>query len=310
MAAPDLTKQNSIDSSVSTSAPAPLPDPNLASYDFSNGSTQFLFSRFWSLSLGTEGTTYTDLHIVFDIEKNQVSTSNKGKIQIYNLNDLSRQKYIKGTQIIFKAGYQGLVGTLFAGTQGAASRVINERKGPDIITTFELGDAERELTTSVFNKSYPGGSTYSQVLLDLVDAMGLTKGTVILPPEALADVYSSTVVLSGSVRQLLDEHVKKHNLTWSVDNAVVNVAPVGTPFQPEAVAVNQSTGMIGVPTMGNAGDNIVTFISLLNPKLKPGALCAITSTLVNGLYIVQNAHYEGDTHGDKWQVTCECSPKG
>lgn len=291
-------------------------------------STQYLFNRQWSVTLGIGGqvidvttTTdkqvrvtkgvvsnqdtgyqYTGLRTVFDIDKTSQSSSNKAKIELYNLSATSRQKFQKGTQIWLQAGYQGMMKTLYVGDANP-NGVRSKRHGPDIVTAFECGNFEKNLTFSHFDKSYPPGVNLSQIVSDLAIAIGADIGVIIGMPQAQ---FNAGFTTTGSVRDALDKLLKPQNMEWHIDNNTINIYPKGQHLGETAVVVSNDpknpTGLIGVPSQG---DGFVEFTSLLNPDIGPGIAVQLISETINGYFKVRRAHYEGDSHGEKWQVTCE-----
>lgn len=286
-------------------------------------SSQFLFNRAWAVSIAapsdTFSKTYDTLRVTFDITKNTLSTSNKSKIEIYNLDVSSRTQFVKGSTIRLQAGYQGLVETLFIGN---ITTVKSSRKGPDIITSFESGDGEKQLINAHFDKSYKPGTTYVQIIQDLAAALSVNIG-IVIGVENL--VYNSGISLSGSVKSALDKLLLKTGLEWSIQNNSLQVNPVnahngdtvivlasastkGQQSNPTVDQVmQQNTGLIGIPTQANGR---TYFTALLNPKLIPGTPVQIISETINGVFKINQAHIEGDSHGDKWQASCESIPIG
>src|SRR5271166_3515083 len=103
-------------------------------------SAQYLFKRSYSVQIGppnqttalqygTIGTPPSPLRIRFEIEKNLFGTSpNHSKIDIFNLSIQTRQAIKKGYLIQLKAGYNGLIGTIFTGN---VFNTKSDREGPD-----------------------------------------------------------------------------------------------------------------------------------------------------------------------------------
>lgn len=307
-----------------------LPDPNLTDYNFT-GAVQYLFNRAWAVSIGVPGQLGKEyasnqknpdvvggvmdgIKIGFDITKTSESNSNKSKIEITNLSNESRNQYVKGGQITLQAGYVGALETLFI---GQFKRTTNLRKGADITTTFECGDGEEQIYNNFFNKSYPPGTNSTQVIQDLIGALGLKVGVI---SGLKNQIFNKNLVITGGVKDKLDTLLKNQSLEWSVHNGIVQIIPIDSHNGDTAVVVSQDTGLIGIPTPPSGGDNIVSFTSLLNPKLFPGVPVSLQSTntevgnidpttgLFTGLYKVRTSHFEGDSHEGKWQVTCECEP--
>lgn len=293
-----------------------------------NPNQQYLFKRSYSLSIGkpyqTAALQYSNfptigsdgkkiaaspLRLAFEFEKNALGTPNKGKFDIYNLTSQARNQIQKGDIVQLQAGYSGLVETLFIGNVSTKG-MKTERKGPDIVLSFECGDGESAITGAVLDKSYPPGSTLAQVLSDIAKAMalpsstnpqGITVGTVVGIPNI---TYGDGLAVHGGCRDTLNTLLEPLGLKWSVQNLALTIVPKDAYNGAEAILVSKETGMIGVPSK----NEFLNFTSLLNPKLVPNALVQLVSdnTALNGFYKINKAKYEGDTHDNKWQVQCEC----
>lgn len=275
---------------------------------------QTLFNRAWSVSFGPPGNltyVYKNLRTTFEIEKNSLGSSNKAKIKIYNLSGTSRNTFQKGYNIQLQAGYVGndpdsvpLIDTIFSGN---IIRLESKREGADIVTEFECGDSEKQIATNVFSKTYPPGTTYVQIVTDLANTLGVNVGVVIGIQNFK---FSSAVTKSGSVSSILTELLKKQGLEWSIQNGVLQIVPTESHSGAQAIVLSNRTGgaypgltgLVGVPSRN--GD-LVGFKALLNPKIKPDSMVQIVSESVNGFFKVRKAKFEGDTHGDKWDVDCE-----
>jgi hypothetical protein len=293
-----------------------LPNSNLYPYDIGpEGGTVFLFNRAWEVTLtaalaGPPGpVTYNTLRTVFEVEKTAFSTANKSKISVYNFNDLTSKLYVKGGFISLAVGYGGVGSPVLPLiTNNSIYRVHHERKGPDLISTYEGGEGEANLQSSIFNASYPAGTPITTIISALIAAMGLVVGPQIgLPPL----VYNSGTVWSGSCKDLMDRAViKELGLSWWVNGYSVTIAPAGSAAIPNAVIVSEQTGLIGTPNFGQGtgGDNVISFTSLINPFLIPGTPVSIISDFLTALGVIKIAKFEGDTHTSKWTVACEATP--
>jgi len=283
----------------------PMPDAGAENY----GNIQnYLFGRSYQFVIGSgaDALAYTDVKMTFEIEKTSESTSNKAKIELYNCNF---PKNLKGLQIELRVGYGSDMIALFIGVAGAATHISRRRSGADIITSIELGDGEKSLYHSYTNKKWPKKTPILLVFNELLTALGVP---VFVDPSAkilLSESLDSCFVVSGSVKAALDILARKMGLKWTICDGRASVWKDGSGFSTiTAIKVDKFTGMIGMPSIGSAGDGVTTFTSLLNPKIKPGMYVKIESIDVNGVFTVQKATYSGDTHASKWQVTCECKP--
>lgn len=281
---------------------------------------QFLFGRDWSLAVGvpgSKGKEYTRLKTTFEIFKDHTSNSNKSKIEIYNLSPESRQFYKKtdpknlrqALQVQLQAGYIGTKKTIYIGD---VRLVDHERKGPDVITKFECGTAEKSLLLSHFEQSYPPGTHVYQIFLDLVKALDVDVGPIVNLPNF---VYNQAFVAKSSVKTMLDRLCAKHELIWSIQNGNIQIYPRSGHIGQQAIVLSNKevpskgikpTGLLGVPSK-NLG--IVKFSSLLDPNLVPGVVVQIYSTNIDGdFFRINKAKFSGDSHGEKWQAECEAAP--
>jgi hypothetical protein len=303
---------------------------------------QYLFKRAYTVSLappgqaaslqyGTAGLNPAPLRVRFDIDKNMVGSSNKSKIELYNLSIQSRQSIKKGYMCQLQAGYSGLLETLFIGNVVIPKSV---RKDGDIITELECGDGESAIVFARLDKSYGAGTTLAQILTDVAQAMGtatisnpvaINGGIAVGIPNV---IYNKGFVAHGSCAETLTKLLKPQGVEWNVQNGNLNIIPINGNSGNTAIVVSSgvepsvdafgnptsvfnpqaATGLIGVPSQN---DDFTQFTSLLNPKLVPGVLVKLISenTSLNGFYKIRRSHFEGDSHDNKWQVTCEAIPQ-
>lgn len=263
---------------------------------------ELFFFRSWALTIedpnspGT-GHRYDSLRVVFKIEKTSEFASNKAKIEVYNLSQSSRRSFQKkGLQIRLDAGYVGLMDILYIGD---VTRSTSKRSGPEIITSFECGDSEKEIEQTHFEKSYGAGTPYVQVVKDIAMAMGVSIGALTTFPTLN---FNTGVTFSRTCRDALEELLKGQGLEASVQNGVLQIIPIGSHTGDEAIVLNSETGLIGVPSNKDDG---VEFDALLNTRIVPGRPVLIQSGTINGIHKVRKAVFEGDSHGEKWFVKCE-----
>jgi hypothetical protein len=270
--------------------------------------TQYLFDREWALTIGQQGQqgkVYTSLRTAFDIDKTSQYSSNKAKIDVYNLSAYSRQQFQKGWVIGLRVGYRGITDTIYLGD---IARSYSKRSGggPEIITTFECGDSERQLVYAHFDRSYPPGTALTQVVSDVSNVLkGLGVGIAmpVYTTVATSKTFSTGFSFSGTVKNCLEKLLPGVGMEWSIQNNSLQLLPVKHHLGNQAILINKNTGMVGVPSQ-EVG--FVQFQALLNPKIIVGATVAIESQTVNGVFKVRRAHFTGDSHSsDKWTVDCE-----
>ncbi len=284
---------------------------------------QYLFKRSYAVNLGPPGQTTAlqygtlgsnpaPIRVSFDIEKNMTGASaNHSKINLFNLSQQSRTSIKKGYLVQLYGGYNTLIGLLFTGNVFIAK---SERQGSDgtIMTTLECLDGGSAITYAKLDKSYPAGVTIQQILSDVATAMsvattanpvGISAGISLNIP---SQVFNKGFVAQGACKDTLDKLLKPQGLEWNIQNGNLNIIPIQNYDGTTAEVVSANTGLIGVPSQN---EYFTQFTSLLNPRLVPGALVQLISenTALNGYYKVRKAKYEGDSHDQKWQVSCECT---
>jgi hypothetical protein len=268
-----------------------------------------LFNRVASLVVGKnslEGKRFSGMRITFEIEKNSESTANPAKVSIYNLSHTSRAE-LEATDnvMILEAGYSGLpetgTGTNLTSVlfSGDISKVITVRRGPDLITTLEAGDAEKKLRTTHIDQSFAEFASAAQVINTLANKFQLTIGSIM---DIGTDIFKSGLSLSGLVSDNLDLITKKMGLEWHVQDGELHIMKPDKSTLETAVLLNKDTGLVGIPSKTEKG---VEFTSLLNTQIRPGRAVQLQSELISGLFRVRRAKYQGDTAGGSWTVSVE-----
>jgi hypothetical protein len=287
-----------------------------------NQGTKYLFQRSYAVSLappgssaaiqfGTIGNSPAPLRVRFDIDKIGVGTKANAKIEIFNMAQQTRNNIKAGWGVLLQAGYSGLLGNIFTGDVVLQGTKVT-RNGPDIISELHCGDGEAAIIMTTLDKTYPPGTPLYQVLQDIAMAMhvqsavsptGVNIGNVFGIPNT---IFQRGLTLHGPCQDHLNKLLDPAGLKWTVDNGVLNIFPVGNSSNTTAIVVSVNTGMIGVPSKNT---DFTSFTSLLNPQLVPGKLVQILSedpSINNTFYTINRAHYQGDSHDNKWEVECEC----
>ncbi|RYF52442.1 MAG: hypothetical protein EOO38_00085 [Cytophagaceae bacterium] len=276
------------------------------------GVAHYLFRRIYQVALqgpdalmgiqfGNVRNDETAIRIAFSLEKKADSSPNKGTISLYNLNPKTRAAISLGWRISLRVGYEGLNETIFVGKIG----IINHtRAGPDIVTECQVMEAYGALIMTPFSKSYPPMTHVAQVLRDIAESMNVDIGVVRDIPDT---VYTKGIVLSGSCRDALNTVLKPLKMEASVSNSKLNILPLDRPFGTRAVVIGQDTGMINTPSVEKRN---VSFDALLIPQLcVPGQLVQVRTVnqLATGFFKIRAVKIEGDTHDQRWNVSCNCA---
>lgn len=245
---------------------------------------------------------YKGYRIAFNIGKSSESKPNCSKIEIYNLSPKSRSELESvGLSAALEVGYEGLDGQPLMAQIfiGDIKRVKSERKGPDVVTTLEAGDAEVAITETTIEASFAPNTTTTTVIGSLAKKLDVAVGTIM---PGLAGLFENGLSLSGLVSDHLDTLTKKTGLEWNVTDGELNILEPSVPTPETAVLVSADSGLIGIPSKRETG---VEFESLINPLIKPGRAISLVSNAISGVFKAVKCHYEGDTHEGKWSVTVE-----
>lgn len=291
---------------------------------------QYLFNRSYSVALappktptalqyGNIGPKAAPLRVRFEIEKTMYGASpNHSKIEIYNMAIQTYQSLKTGYLVNLQAGYsnikvvpqnQSLVGTIFTGNIFLSH---TSRSGAETITSLECLDGGAAITYARLDKSYPAGTNIAMILQDCATAMsvtnnsnpsGISAGIALGIPNV---IYNKGFMAQGPCKNTLDKVLNPLGLQWTVQDGNLNILPKLNTDGASAIVISPSTGMIGVPSNNQF---YTQFTCLLNPKVVPGCVVQLISenTSLNGFYKVLRAKYEGDTHDNKWQVSCEAT---
>jgi hypothetical protein len=249
------------------------------------------------------------LRVVFDVQRDLSSTSNKAKIVIYNLRDETRKKFEnKNAEIQLKAGYINTAGEIYF---GRISRVENTWTGTDWVTTIASGDGLAAMQNDRVSKSYPPGEDISRILLDMGKQTTLGLGNVPSKANQLEYRGSKSKFDNGyavhgkwidEFRDIIDtvgaefsiQSEKIQVLTTAKD--VLSRAPDSKSQSIERRPfLDPDTGLVGSPHMSEEG--VAKFITLLRPDLVPGIAVDLESRLIKGSFRVQKVRHKGDTWG-------------
>lgn len=270
-----------------------------------------LWLRQAKLTLGVPGLIgilIQNLRIAFVIKKTSESVANKSKISIYNLGP-------ENSALLDNSGGRDLIATLEVGYkdtgftrifQGDITKSTYGRKGSDWVTTIEVGDGDKVTQTARLDKSYSAKVDLKTVIEDAANVLKNT-GRVIIDniKNLVPDPLNTGFTASGMIKDILDELMPRQNKEWFLEgNKLIIVAPDGA-TEEEAVVISPKTGLIGTPVRRESG---IEFKSLIQPGIYAKRRVKLESSTVNGFYSVQDAVFNGDTHGKNWLVKATAIP--
>lgn len=223
------------------------------------------------------GIEINGLRIVFDVKLSIESDPNTAEIQIYNLNQQSRDLITKEFERIeLYAGY----GTAELIYSGDIRTVNTHRDGADLITTVFSGDGDEALKKSTVNTTLPAGrNTAKAAVLEIAKTFKLPIGDI----AGLDDLpgYNRDLVLSGSSKSRLDMLAKRYDFQWSIRSGAFEAtkrdATIG-----DVYSINPDSGLVGIPEVKE--EAYIAFTCLLNPHIMPSRIVevtAVTATLTS-----------------------------
>ena len=257
-----------------------------------------------------QGRVLSGLRTVFSVTKSNDPTANAAEIIVYNMNQDSIT-FAKQTrsQIVLAVGYdEGMPTTaLKVIFSGDIYRQTTNKQDDGIVTKFENADSLRAFQDAKINRSYKGGTSVTQVLDHIVDAVGLIKGSI----QGLSGKqFSSGYSAFGDARAQLDVIAKKTDTIWSVQDGVLQFIPIGGSTPDPVILLTSDTGLVGSPNqkmlkIGQTEVQGVECVSLLQPEIRPGRKIEIKSEFIEGRFTVQKVTHRGDTSDGPWYSEIE-----
>lgn len=267
-----------------------------------------LYKRDWAIQLGTLRIVGLDLS--FKVFKSAKREPNTAEISVYNLSEDHRQQIeeARGLAVMVWAGYADpgasliFSGDVMDATTPRRGSAASEDDGPDFVTMVSAQDGGSAYRQARVSRSFGPGVAVGTVLRAALEAMGVGEGNLAdfenAGLEGAGRTFPEGTVLDGAAHRELAGIVQSMGLRWSIQNGVLQLQRRRTPLSQQAVRLAADTGLIGVPSVDNAG--IVTARALLVPGLDPGRKVAMDSAKIQGGYEVRAVEYVGDTAASNW----------
>ncbi len=276
------------------------------------------FKRKYALILSGNNTkVITDLRVSFEVTKSERSYPNLAKIDIYNPNQETISMLTADDPlIILRVGYVDNEGIIF---RGKSRNVYINKLNEDRILTIYAADGGRDWESAIYNKTLSENIKIKDIVSELFQTLTESGEVSIGSIQGLnipADKLRGQT-LSGSTKDILDLLADDYNFKWSIQDGEIILTENNTAIDYlESVIINQSTGMIGSPTVTEIG---VEVASLINPNILPGRLFTVNAvsaqlslsnlqfrtvkrTSANGTYRAYEVIFKGDTHSNEWYV--------
>lgn len=266
---------------------------------------QFSAGQAGGIGFGTN-----ELHIQFSVEKSDVASPNTAKISLWNLNPTHKAALEeKDCVVTLNAGYRGNMTLVLTGT---VTNVITEDDGADQKTTIDVLDGRKELRDSYVTLGYLQSTDSKLILQDAAGQMGLpitfSPGASFKPLESYSYV--------GLAKNVLDKVCASNNLTWTIQNGVIQVTKSNEPISTIAHLISSQTGLIGSPkkltqsekNSGSAEENSSKNKAqagweiryFLNAAIGVNDLVQLQSKAASGIFRVKSVKLQGDNMAGDW----------
>ncbi|CAB3918920.1 phage protein [Achromobacter sp. CF-sbj1-Ac2-l] len=269
------------------------------------------------------------LSFSFGIKRNDAKSPNTATIKVMNASretaSLAQREF---TRVVLQAGYEGNYGVIFHGN------VVRAKWGGsgDTETVLEItaADGDKAYNFAVVNATVPKGSDRADKVRLLCSAMnpyGVRQGYV---PDLGGKKSIRGAVMSGMVRDYLQDVCGSANTLWSIQDGKVVVVPE-TAYVPGSVPVlSHDSGLVGMPEQTEKG---IKLRMLLNPSIRVGGLVNLDNSRIaeygfqarsegkganeidrseqrrisgDGYYYVMEVEHRGNTRGDEWYTEVLC----
>lgn len=270
---------------------------------------------------GGSAVVIKNFRISFNIKKTEDKDPNTAKIEIYNLNEDTRNlirldEDPKTDQLVtLNAGYLDGDGeeVLFKGTM---TSVYHQFKRPLVISVIEANDGKGALDKKKSSKSFSNNTSGKSVLNSLIGDLGLPSNinTLSFPDK----IYKYGIAIAGMAKNALTNTTDFLDLSWSIQNNELKFVPFDGDDGTRAVLLTPSSGMLGSPERLASETRKAKkktkkvkpgwrVDALLNAKIIPLGRIGLSSREIpaDSIFIVKSVSHTGDTHGTVWKSTVE-----
>ena len=251
----------------------------------------------------------------FSCEVGDSSSSNTGKITLWNLSDETLNLLEEeDCAIELRAGYGSDMPTIMGGT---LTYCITSRSGADQQTEIEFEDGFVSMRDATVSLGYSGTVNGKKIAEDTASEMGCEVK------------FSSSAVMSdfvnfafvGSGKTLLDRICNHSKMRWSMQNGIIQICAPDEPLNTAAYVLSPDTGLVGSPkpvyesssTSDSTGQNStkrkakkgIEVQYLLNGHIQVDDLVRVKSKRYSGNYRVSKIKFTGDSEGADWTCTAQ-----
>lgn len=251
----------------------------------------------------TSKTQPVPIHVNFSLQKSDLETQNTGRVTVWNLNP-SQLAVLneKDCVVSLRAGYGNQLPLIFA---GIVSYVCTSLDSADRKTEIEVIDNLVEVRDTYVTVSYNGTVNWKTIFDDVAAQMGV----------AISYSYNAEFVdisngfsFVGLARDIMTKGCKCCNLSWSLQNGVMQVKRPGDVMSKEVFVLSPDTGLLGIPARvvltqedstaeNQLGWDVEYF---LNGAINIDDYVKLESETVTGFFRVYSLEISGDNVSGDW----------
>lgn len=267
--------------------------------------------------IGSNGIQIDNLRFQFEIEMTDSKETNKSTIKIYGISD-EIKGYIeeKNASIFINIGYGDEdFSTIFIGN---IIGYEDKDEGVEKFVEIICSDGYISLTQRKLSLSFNSGTTTHQILSKIIGDLNLTKGDYSQIPNT---IYEQGFSFVGSPSSILDKILKRINCEWTIVNNVLVITKNNSPSTSTIMQfISEETGLIGKPQRfyskevkkkkdSNKNIDGWKIKCLILPALQPKILISVESEEIQGIFLIKNVKFYGDTHSEDWFAEIEMIQK-
>ena len=251
----------------------------------------------------TSKTQPVPLHVNFSLQKSYLETQNTGRVTVWNLNK-SQLAVLneKDCVVSLRAGYGNQIPLIFA---GIVSYVCTSLDSADRKTEIEVIDNLVEVRDTYVTVSYNGTVNWKTIFDDVAAQMGV----------AISYSYNAEFVdiangfsFVGLARDIMTKGCKCCNLSWSLQNGVMQVKRPGDVMSKEVFVLSPDTGLLGIPARVVLTQEDATATNqlgwdveyFLNGAINIDDYVKLESETVIGFFRVYSLEISGDNISGDW----------
>lgn len=244
------------------------------------------------------------IHVNFSLQKSDLETQNTGRVTLWNLNK-SQLSVLNEKNCVasLRAGYGNRISLIFAGIVSHVSTTIDSA---DRKTEIEVVDNLIEIRDTYVAVSYKGTVNWKTIFDDVAAQMGVA---VSYSYNAQFVDISNGFSFVGLARDIMTKGCKCCNLSWSLQNGVMQIKKPGDVMSREVFLLSPETGLLGIPaqiviTQDTATDQNTNGWDVeyfLNGAINIDDYVRLESETIKGYFRVYSVDIEGDNISGDWK---------